>query len=338
MRRDTGTLVKAAFAATWLVAGIFPFSVTSATADQFGFAVDSTGNLSSVDLTTATATPIGPTGQFLQGLAISPTGSLFGTDFLGNLFSVSSTTGAATLIGSTGLGDVEGLAFNGTSLIGTNFSNWGGPTTVSAIDTTTAAATTITSFSQGPVRAMAVVNPNTVDVASDSPVSQSLVQVNLLTGTNLNLGQLPSNDLAVTGSDLIAALNFGTDGVLYALDGLGNEFTISSNGAGTLVGNTGGQQWLDLTMASTVLDPPGPVSAPAPLIGFGLPVFLAVGGLLLGAKLLERGRRGAGLFDVAVLDGPAAVPEPNSMALLLTAALGLIGVRAWQRSRGSSQS
>jgi PEP-CTERM motif len=277
-----------------LVAGALYVSVGSAAADQIGFAVDSTGNLSSVDLTTATATPIGSTGQFLQGLAVSPTGSLFGTDYLGDLFSISKTTGAATLIGSTGLGDIEGLTFRGTTLIGTNFSNLGGPTTVSAINTATAAATPITSFSQGPVRAMALVNPNTVDVASDSPVSQSLVQVDLLTGTNLNLGQLPSNGLAVTGSDLISALNFGTDGVLYALDALGNEFMIASNGAGIPVGNTGGQYWLDLTMASTVLDPPG--------------------------------------------DPPGDVPEPNSMALLLTAALGLIGVRAWRRSGGARQS
>ena len=274
--------------ATSLVAGILALSVRSAAADQLGFAVDNTTTLFSVDLTTATATPVGPTGQFLQGLAVSPTGSLFGTDFVGNLFSVSKTTGAATLIGNTGLGDIEGLTFTGTTLIGTNFSNLGGPTTVSAIDTTTALPTTITSFSQGPVRAMALVNPNTVDVASDSPVSQSLVSVNLLTGTNTSLGQLPSS-----GAALIAALNFGTDGVLYALDPLGNEFTISSNGAGFLVGNTGGQYWLDLTMASTVLDPPG---------------------------------------------DPPGVPEPNSMALLLTAALGLISVRAWQRSRGSTQS
>jgi PEP-CTERM motif len=273
-----------------LVAGVLYVSVRTAAADQIGFAVDNTLNLFSVDLTTATATPIGYTGQFLEGLAISPTGSLFGTDAYGSLYSVSPTTGATTLIGNTGLGDIEGLAFNGTTLIGTNFSNLGGQTTVSAINTSTAAPTTITSFSQGPVRAMAVVNPTTVDVASDSPVSQSLVQVNLLTGTNLDLGQLPSNGLAVTGSDLISALNFGTDGVLYALDALGNEFTISSNGAGTLVGNTGDQQWLDLAMASTALDPPAPV------------------------------------------------PEPSSMALLLVAALGLIGVRAWQRSAGSTQS
>jgi len=38
---------------------------------------------------------------------------------------------------------------------------------------------------------------------------------------------------------------------------------------------------------------------PAPLIGFGFPAFLAVGGLLFGAKLLQRSRRGIGLFNVA---------------------------------------
>jgi hypothetical protein len=282
MPRDRWTPLATGFAAMFLVAGILHFSVRSAAADQIGFAVDNTENLFSVNLTTATATPIGFTGQFLQGLAFSPQGGLFGTDFLGNLFSVSTTTGAATLIGSTGLGDIEGLSFNGSTLIGTNFSNLGGPTTVSAINTTTAAATTITSFSQGPVRAMTVANPNTIDVASDSPVSQSLVQVNLLTGTNTNLGQLPS-----MGAALIAALNFGSDGVLYALDPLGNEFIINSNGAGTPVGNTGGQDWLDLTMASST--------------------------------------------------GPSTVPEPNSMTLLLIAALGLISVRAWQTSGGSTQ-
>src|SRR6202035_4496756 len=159
-----------------LGAGILAFSLRGAAADQIGFAVDNTETLFGVDLTTATATPIGNTGQFLQGLAFSPAGSLFGTDYLGNLYSVSKTTGAATFIGSTGLGDIEGLTFRGSTLIGTNFSNLGGPTTVSAIHTATAAATPITSFSQGPVRAMALVNPNTIDV-SDSPTSQSLVEV-----------------------------------------------------------------------------------------------------------------------------------------------------------------
>ena len=228
-----------------IVASILHFSLRSAAADQLGFAVDVTGSLYTVDLTTAAATPIGNTGQLLEGLAISPQGALFATDFLGGLFSVNKTTGAATLIGNTGVGDIEGLTFRGTTLIGTDFSNLGGPTTVYAINTSTAAPTAITSFSQGPVRAMALVDTNNVDVASDSPVSQSLVRVDLTTGTNTVLGQLPS-----TGAALIAAMNFGTDGNLYALDPLGNEFIIASNGAGTLVGNTGGQDWLDLTMAS----------------------------------------------------------------------------------------
>jgi hypothetical protein len=35
----------------------------------------------------------------------------------------------------------------------------------------------------------------------------------------------------------------------------------------------------------------GPAAVPAPLIGRGLPVLLAVGGLLFGAKLLERSKR-----------------------------------------------
>jgi hypothetical protein len=42
-----------------------------------------------------------------------------------------------------------------------------------------------------------------------------------------------------------------------------------------------------------------PAVVPAPLIGFGLPAFLAVGGLLFGAKLLRCSQRAAGLFDIA---------------------------------------
>jgi hypothetical protein len=113
-----------------LAVGIFYVSVRSAAADQLGFAADATGTLYSVDLTTAAATPIGATGQLLEGLAISPNGSLFGTDNLSNLFSISKTTGAATLIGNTGIlnngsPDIEGLTFRGSTLIGTDFSNLG---------------------------------------------------------------------------------------------------------------------------------------------------------------------------------------------------------------------
>jgi len=49
----------------------------------------------------------------------------------------------------------------------------------------------------------------------------------------------------------------------------------------------------------TAFDAIGYDVVPAPLIGFGFPVFLGVGGLLFGAKLLQWSRRGIGLFDVA---------------------------------------
>jgi hypothetical protein len=78
----------------------------------------------------------------LEGLAISPNGSLFGTDNISNLFSISKATNTAPLIGNTGIlnngtPDIEGLTFRGSTLIGTDFSNLGGPTTVYAINTTT---------------------------------------------------------------------------------------------------------------------------------------------------------------------------------------------------------
>jgi hypothetical protein len=94
-------------------------TAASAAADQIGYAVDIADNLYSVDVTMATATLIGNIGSvvFLEGVALSPSGALFGTDPFGNLYSLDKTTGAGTLIGNTGLGDVEGLAFHQTSII-----------------------------------------------------------------------------------------------------------------------------------------------------------------------------------------------------------------------------
>jgi hypothetical protein len=50
---------------------------------------------------------------------------------------------------------------------------------------------------------------------------------------------------------------------------------------------------------NVVLTDLGPVPVPAPLIGFGLPVFLAVAGLWFGAKLLQRFRTRANLIWIA---------------------------------------
>jgi len=218
-------------------------------ADVMAYAVTTDNNLYSVDLSTAVATRIGPTGvsNFLEGLALSSGGTLFATDAAGNLYTVSTADGAASLVGDTGLGDIEGLAFDGSTLLGTNFSN---PTTIYSINTTTANATSVVAASTGFVRAMALLDSNDVYVTSDTPVPQSLETINLTTGGVTDLGQL--ND-----PNLIAALAYNS--VLYGLDSAGNEYTINPTNADlTLVGSAGGYFYLDMTLAPATV--PEPVS------------------------------------------------------------------------------
>jgi hypothetical protein len=65
------------------------------------------------------------------------------------------------------------------------------------------------------------------------------------------------------------------------------SFTGTSSDTLTLTGNTNPSSWVVDDVVVT-----GPLSAvPAPLIGHGLPVVLALGGTLFGAKLLERSRK-----------------------------------------------
>ena len=128
-----------------LVASLFSASISSAAADQLAFAVDNTENLFSVNLTTATATPIGFTGAVSAGLGGLASGQSVRNGFPGKpIFGQQDhrrdDVDRQVTSSSTPVGDIEGLAFRGTTLIGTNFSNLGGPTTVYAIDTTTAAA------------------------------------------------------------------------------------------------------------------------------------------------------------------------------------------------------
>ena len=115
-------------------------------ADVFGYGVDVNENLDLIDLTTATMTRIGSTGAFLEGLAATSGGALFGTDDNGILYSVNPTTAVATAIGDTHLGDVEGLVFNVSTLLGSNFTN---PTSVYTIDTATAASTLLVTTNPG---------------------------------------------------------------------------------------------------------------------------------------------------------------------------------------------
>jgi len=233
------------------VAVMVAFSNTNARADDMGFAVDPGGNLYSVDLTTATSTligytGIGPFGQTVEGLAISPGGTLYATDDSGMLFSIDSTTAASTFVGPTGLGDVEGLRFDGSTLLATDVSN---PTSVYSLNTSTAAPTLITTYAEGRTRGIAVESPTTIVASTDDGSGGSdLTSASLLNGSSTILGALPS----FTGS--LAFVN----GTLYDLDLSGNEYVINpSNGSGTLVGNAGGA-YVDLVGANAVGATPEP--------------------------------------------------------------------------------
>ena len=242
--------------------------------DVMAYAVDTARDLVSVDLTTATASVIGSLGPvgLPEGLAISPGGALFMTNDGGTLYSVSATTGTATAIGSTGLGDVEGLAFNGGTLLATDFVL--GATSVYTIDPTTGAATLLvtTNPGEGIARALALMNPTTALIAAGSAGSESLVSINLTTGATSVLG-------AIQSSDFVAAMATGPGGILYGLTGAGNEVIINPDGSTTLVGNTGGQFYLDMAII------PGVAPEPSSL------ALLGVAGVVgLGARLRRRAR------------------------------------------------
>jgi hypothetical protein len=241
-------------------------------AAPIGFATDVNNDLYSVDLGAATATLIGnagPIGDLLEAIAISPGGSLFGTDTTGRLYSIDTGTGLATLIGGTGLGNIEGLDFSGSTLLGTDFNT---PVTVYSIDTGTAAPTPVvtSNAADGPVRAFAVQDPATGFIITDTPTFQTLQRIDLTTGATTAVG-------TITG--FVAAIDF--DGsTLYGLDVGGNVYTIdTTTAAQTLIGNTGGQVWLGLTI------PAGdPAAVPEPAT-------LTLAGVGLATGLLARARR-----------------------------------------------
>jgi hypothetical protein len=236
-------------------------------AGPIAFAVDTNENLYTVDLATASTTLVGGTGQFLEGLAMSPLGVLYGTSDSGNLYTINQITGAATLVGSTGLGDLEGLVFNGNTLLAVNFTS--GPATIYSLNINTAAPTALVTegSSTGLDVAMAVLDANDVLVSGNS--NDTLYKVNLTTGGVTTIGTMAD-------ANLIAAMSFLSNGNLYALDSAGNAYQVNPNTAAlSSIGNTGNIFWLDMTTNGS-----GPIPVPTipepgtlTLLGAGLAFF-----------------------------------------------------------------
>lgn len=231
----------------------------AAFAAPIGFSIDAgTNSLYRIDFGAATATLVGNTGvSLIEGLALAPNGTLYGTSSIGSLYSINTTTGAATLIGSTGIGNIEGLDFNGNTLLAVNFAS---TPSVYSINVTTAVATLVVtaSSSTGSVRSMAVQDANTLLIRGDNGPN-TLFSLDLGSGVATTIG---------TQANIVYGMDFLSDGALYGLSSSGLVFSINAgSGALTQIGDTGNQFWLALTSASDASVPePGTLA----LLGLGL--------------------------------------------------------------------
>jgi hypothetical protein len=140
--------------------------------------------------------------------------------------------------------------------------------------------------------------------ASPTPFDIYLSGTTLLTGPSSFGGPIGSTTFASSGSgDFV-----GIDGEFEELEvpagytsgtSLSDTATYDNQTFAKLGATPGTYVW---TWGSGAADDTftlqiGPAAVPAPLIGHGLPVLLPVGGLLFGAKLLERSKRQRLPFD-----------------------------------------
>jgi hypothetical protein len=218
------------------------------------YGTDTQSNLYTIDTTTAAATLIGNHGLFLESLAFDGT-NLYGASSSGILYSINTSTAAATAIGDTGLGNVESMDFSGGLLFAFDFAP---QPTLFTLDTTTGAASSFVQSDTvtGSVRAFAFNPSSTVALmATDLPSSQTLHGM-VPSGATTQIGFL--GDEGVYGMDFVGADLFGLGGggQLWQID--------SATGSKSLIGNTGGNFWLDATTANN------PVPEPATMAAMGL--------------------------------------------------------------------
>ena len=112
--------------------------------------------LVTVNTSTATITPIRPTGfPTVQGIAFAPDGSLFGIDQnTFDLLRINTTTGAATIVGNTEVFDLQGLAFDSS---GTLFATDVTPNNLRTINPATGATTLVGSLGSNGITGLAFV-------------------------------------------------------------------------------------------------------------------------------------------------------------------------------------
>lgn len=224
---------------------------TSAMAQPFAYAVNSANDLYLVNLATAQKTLIGWTeANLLEGLALSPTGELYGTDASDNFYLINRNSGVATLRGGMRFG-TSGLVFDGATLLGISIY---APTIFSINPANGATTNLITAKTNIQAQAMTLLDSDTVFLSRTGVSNTPLYKVSLSTGDATTVGVLQGYSYA---------MGFAPDGYLYTLGDSGALYRVDPNTASqTLIGNTGGDTWLDMTIV------PEPGTATLLILGF----------------------------------------------------------------------
>ena len=264
--------------ASLIVGGLCIDGVSSvAGADNIAYMGTNTGDFGTIDLNTGVFSFIGTTStighaQALAGMA-EVNGVLYGAPVgNGGFYTINPTSGALTAVGGSGIiYDDLGYTTTGVYAVGQDANLY-------SINPATAAATLIgpTGIGFGTWRGLST-NSNTLYFAD----GLDLYTLNTTTGAATLIGAL--------GDSIELGPMLQENGILYggqetpslAVDTVNPATGAATTGPG-LTGTTG----VFYALAPYPVQP-----VPAPLIGHGLAVVLAVGGVLFGAKLLERSRK-----------------------------------------------
>jgi hypothetical protein len=221
-----------------LTCAIFETRIAAA---PIGYAVDADRGLYEIELAAdGEIKYIGNTGEFLEAIAVSPTGELFATDVRGLLYKVNLGSGSAILIGDTGRGNIEGLDFSGNVLLGTDFNE---QPSIFSIDTSNATTTDVTLSSRtlGVVRTMATLDADRMLVSTNLPLPNTLYSIELNTGAISRKGNMGSDAGQVSG------LDFAVDGKLYGVSDAGHILHVNPADATKTVLSSSGNLWLGFT-------------------------------------------------------------------------------------------
>ena len=230
---------------------------------------DSAGNLGKVDVATGAVTLVGSMGVTMTDIAFDPSGNLYGISF-SDLYSINSTTAAITHIGSLGA-SLNSLVF------GSDGTLYSANNQLYTVSTSTGLASLIGSggASYSSSGDLAFVGGN-LYLSSTTPVSDSLVKLNLATGAGTAVGAI--------GTSGVFGLATNDNITLYGVAGTDVYGINTATGAGALLVNYSGHGLGAANGSAFLAEAAPPVPEPATTA-------LMLAGLALVAGVAKRGRR-----------------------------------------------